>query len=164
MNLARQFDHPNIIRYFASKDDSTHRSPDGNAVSVAYIVQELIPGVELFDFIKTNGPIPEEQCKHYFKQMLQGLNHIHMSGYCHRDLKPENILLTNEGTVKIIDFGFATSLVGCGNGFIEGGIVGTPNYIDPKILEGRPYKGAPVDVYALGVILYIMVTKEFPFK
>ena len=71
--------------------------------------------------------------------MLAGLNHIHMSGYCHRDLKLENILLTNEGTVKIIDFGFATSLVGRGDGFIEGDIMGTPNYIDPEILEGKPY-------------------------
>ena len=95
--------------------------------------------------------------------MLEGLNHIHMSGFCHRDLKPENILLTNEGTVKIIDFGFATSLEGRGDGFIEEGIIGTPNYIDPEVLEGKLYKGAPVDIYALGAILYIMATSKFPF-
>lgn len=108
---------------------------NGQSVEVAYIVQELILGGELFHYVRNTGPFKESICKYYFKQMLLGLNYIHSKGFSHRDLKPENILLDSQFDVKIVDFGFACSLSGRDGSGFNRTVAGTPNYMAPEILK-----------------------------
>ena len=124
----------------------------------------MIPGGELFDYVANSGPFSESICKYFFNQMLKGVNYIHAKGFSHRDLKPENILLDKNFNVKIVDFGFACPLEGrdgSGNNHTQ---VGTPGYMAPEILARQPYQGQIVDLFALGVILFILYSGHPPFS
>ena len=112
---------------------------DGSEKRVAYIVQELIPCGELFDYIKNCGSFSEPLARYYFKQMFSGLLHIYTRGFSHRDLKPENILLDTNYNIKIVDFGFAASLEGRDGSGFNRTFKGTLAYMAPEILESRPY-------------------------
>lgn len=79
---------------------------------VDYIVLELVSGGELFDFVSMGGRFTEPEGRYIFRQLLQGLHHIHSHGYAHRDLKCENLLLDSNFTLKITDFGLAGKLAG----------------------------------------------------
>jgi serine/threonine protein kinase len=95
--------------------------------------------------------------------MLLGLHYLHSQGFAHRDLKPENILLDKNFDVKLVDFGFACPLEGRdGTGFSRS-VIGTPGYMAPEILDKQPYQGQVVDLFACGVILFIMLTQHPPF-
>ncbi len=111
-------DHNNIVKYYEYKASANKVGRNGNSKDVAYIVQELITGGELFDYVANAGAFKEAECKYFFKQMLKGLDHIHSNGFSHRDLKPENILLSANFDIKIVDFGFIKELEGNdGTGF-----------------------------------------------
>ena len=104
-------DHPNIVKYYEFRD-SANKVSNGKSKDVAYLVQELVTGGELFDYVANAGAFTEAECKYFFKQMLKGLDHIHSNGFSHRDLKPENILLDANYNIKIVDFGFIKALDG----------------------------------------------------
>ena len=87
--------------------------------------------------------------------MLQGLHYMQVRGYSHRDLKPENIILDKNYDVKIVDFGFACPLEGRDGTGYNRSVIGTPGYMAPEILSKSPYQGGVVDLFALGVILFI---------
>jgi len=96
--------------------------------------------------------------------MAEGLDHCHKEGVTHRDLKPENIMLDMEFNTKIIDFGLAAPVQGRdGSGYLKTAL-GTFGYMAPEIHLGRKYKGEQVDVFALGVILFVMFSKHPPFN
>lgn len=135
----------------------------GQQVEVAYIAQEMIAGGELFDYVANSGPFKEDVCKFYFKQMLLGVHYIHSKGFSHRDLKPENILLDKMYDVKIVDFGFACPLEGRDGSGTNKSVIGTPGYMAPEILSRQPYQGQVVDLFALGVILFILYSGHPPF-
>ena len=137
---------------------------DGTSVQVAYIAQEMISGGELFDYVSFSGPFSEPIAKYYFKQMLLGVHYIHSRGFSHRDLKPENILLDKNYNVKIVDFGFACPLEGRDGSGANTSTVGTPGYMAPEILDRQPYQGQMVDLFALGVILFILYAGHPPFN
>ena len=158
-----QLDHENVVRYHDFKEDATLNKAGGTTKNVAYIVQEMITGGELFDYIANTGAFTEEVCKFYFKQMLQGIHYIHSRGFSHRDLKPENILLDKNYNVKIVDFGFACPLEGRDGSGINRSQIGTPGYMAPEIIAKQPYQGQVVDIFALGVILFIMRSGHPPF-
>mmetsp|Transcript_8261 Transcript_8261/g.11449 ORF Transcript_8261/g.11449 Transcript_8261/m.11449 type:complete len:177 (+) Transcript_8261:347-877(+) len=124
----------------------------------------MITGGELFDYIANTGAFTEEVCKFYFKQLLQGIHYIHSRGFSHRDLKPENILLDKDYNVKIVDFGFACPLEGRDGSGINRSQIGTPGYMAPEIIAKQPYQGQVVDLFALGVILFIMRSGHPPFS
>lgn len=123
----------------------------------------MIPGGELFDYVANSGPFSEAICKYYFKQMLQGIHYIHSKGFSHRDLKPENILLDKMYDIKIVDFGFACPLSGRDESGFSRSVIGTPGYMAPEIIARQPYQGQVVDLFALGVILFILYSGHPPF-
>ena len=123
---------------------------------------ELVEGGELFDYVAIQHFKPEI-CRFYFNQMIQALYHSHSSGVAHRDLKPENILLDRNFNVKIADFGFAAPIYGRdGSGFLTTNL-GTPGYMAPEIHNGHAYQGEVVDLFAIGVILFILYSGHPPF-
>lgn len=127
------------------------------------MVLEFVEGGELFDFV-AQGAFSEPICRFYFKQMLQVLHYVHSKGVAHRDLKPENILLDSKLNVKIADFGFAAPIQGRdGSGFLKTQL-GTQAYMAPEILLKEPYQGHVVDLFALGIILFILYSGHRPFN
>jgi len=127
-----------------------------------YSVLELGVG-ELFDFVAESGAFKEETARFYFRQLIDGLNHAHKKGFTHRDIKPENLLLDKRFTLKIADWGFKAPIIGRdGSGFLTT-YLGTTGYMAPEIIEGKPYKGAEVDLFASAVCLFIMVARHPPF-
>lgn len=96
--------------------------------------------------------------------MLQALHLVHSKGACHRDLKPENILLDENYNAQIADFGFAAPIEGRdGSGFLHT-VLGTQSYMAPEITARQPYMGHVIDLFALGVILFIMYSGHPPFN
>ena len=134
---------------------------DGNHVNVAYIVLELIPGGELFDYVANSGPFSERIIKYFSKQILLIVQYIHSKGLFHRDLKLENILLDESYDIKIIDFGVAQYVNNTGTNRTK---VGTLGYMAPEVLAHQPYKGQLVDIFSLGVLFFILYTGHPPFS
>jgi tetratricopeptide (TPR) repeat protein len=96
------------------------------------------------------------------RQIAEGLGEAHKLGITHRDLKPGNVMIDKDGQAKVMDFGIARSLHG-GGITAEGGIIGTPEYMSPEQVEGKP-ADPRADIYALGIILFEMVTGRVPFE
>jgi serine/threonine protein kinase len=128
-----------------------------------FVVLELAYGGELFDYIAQSGYFSEPLARHFFKEIMIGLDHIHSNGMAHRDMKPENIMLDSNFTLKISDFGFQGPLVGKdGTGELSTQ-KGTRGFMAPEINLCLKYEGKPVDIFACGVILFMMVLAAAPF-
>ncbi|XP_046667505.1 calcium/calmodulin-dependent protein kinase type II subunit delta-like isoform X3 [Homalodisca vitripennis] len=151
--ICRKLDHPNIVKLHRVFGESKFH----------YFLFDLVTGGELFDDLVTRvDNYTEELAAKCLYQMLDSVKHCHLMGVIHRDLKPENILLESKENkvIKLADFGLAVEA-------LEGeykwfGLAGTPNYMAPEVLEMKPY-GRPVDLWACGVILYIMLGGYQPF-
>ena len=152
------------MKYHDFKKVASYQKKDGTSKNVAYIVQDLITGGELFDYVANSGPFSDKVCRYYFRQMLMGIHHLHCKGFSHRDLKPENILLDDNYQIKIVDFGFVSPIQGTDNSGFNATIVGTRGYMAPELLRGNTYQGTVVDLFALGVILFIMKAGHPPFS
>lgn len=153
--MADKLDHPSIPSVIEGKERA-HLG--AKQAEVAYIVQELVPGGELFDYVAEIGAFSEPECRFYFDQMLESIDHIHSRGLAHLDIKLENMMLSESENfqLKVIDFGFATPLEGeDGNGLINTR-KGTPGYQAPEIVKRQSYSGKAADLFALGVSLCIM--------
>lgn len=155
VNILKQIDHPNVIG-ITNMIDTT---------DTMYIVLELVTGGELFDHLVDHGAYSDERARDIFGQMLQAVKYLHGKGIAHRDLKPENILLVrkNEDRIKISDFGLSRLV---GNGSFLKTICGTPQYLAPEVLiQGNTDTGYgfEVDLWSMGVILYILLSGSPPF-
>lgn len=132
-----------------------------------FIVLELVTGGELFDKIVAAGKLNEEQARHYFRQLVEGVEYCHSKGVCHRDLKPENLLLDEAGDLKISDFGLSALYDGEAEGESRSQLLhttcGTPNYVAPEVLADKGYDGRTADVWSIGVILYVLLAGFLPF-
>ena len=127
-----------------------------------YIVTELLqPAQELYEVVASGGRMGGEQAKEHMRQIFAGVAHIHALGWAHRDLKLENVIMytpPTDGFVdKIIDFGFATAAQPCQD------VLGTAAYVAPEVISDLTYDGWAVDMYACGVMLYVMLCGEYPF-
>jgi len=132
----------------------------GEQDGLFYIAMECIEGVTLHSQLAEQRVIPVESVVEYSRQVCAGLDYAHSHGVVHRDVKPANIMIQANGTVKIMDFGIAKS---SGMGMTTAGqVLGTPNYMSPEQVKGRPLDGRS-DLFSFGVILYEMVTGERPF-
>ncbi|XP_053891477.1 calcium/calmodulin-dependent protein kinase type II subunit gamma isoform X1 [Malaclemys terrapin pileata] len=151
--ICRLLKHPNIVRLHDSiSEEGFH-----------YLVFDLVTGGELFEDIVAREYYSEADASHCIHQILESVNHIHQHDIVHRDLKPENLLLASKcksAAVKLADFGLAIEVQGEQQAWF--GFAGTPGYLSPEVLRKDPY-GKPVDIWACGVILYILLVGYPPF-
>jgi len=152
LKVAREISHKNICRMHDL----------GREAGTYFITMEYVSGEDLRSFIRRARRLDIGTAISIAKQVCEGLSEAHRLGVVHRDLKPSNIMIDNEGNAKIMDFGIARSLKGKG---ITGAevMIGTPEYMSPEQAEGKEADQRS-DLYALGVILYEMVTGRVPFE
>ena len=110
---------------------------------------------------KPGRKLREEEGRKIFRQVVEGIKYCHSKSVVHRDIKLENLLLDDKKMVKIIDFGFSVCIPS--NKKLNN-FCGTPTYMAPEIVSKKDYFGAPVDIWALGVLLFVLLTGLFPFK
>ncbi|XP_034008490.1 calcium/calmodulin-dependent protein kinase type II subunit gamma isoform X3 [Trematomus bernacchii] len=151
--ICRLLKHPNIVRLHDSiSEEGFH-----------YLVFDLVTGGELFEDIVAREYYSESDASHCINQILESVSHIHQHDIVHRDLKPENLLLASKmkgAAVKLADFGLAIEVQAEQQAWF--GFAGTPGYLSPEVLRKDPY-GKPVDIWACGVILYILLVGYPPF-
>uniref|UniRef100_A0A0E0LI53 non-specific serine/threonine protein kinase n=1 Tax=Oryza punctata TaxID=4537 RepID=A0A0E0LI53_ORYPU len=135
--VMRLLKHPHIVRF--------HEAIAGGDGEHVYIVMELAPQGQLYDYVTQLGRLREDDARRIFQQIISGAEYCHHNMVVHRDLKLENILMDSEMNVKIVDFGFSKF------------------FRHNKLLAGRKYVGPPVDVWSCGVILYILFCGRLPF-
>jgi len=126
-----------------------------------FLVLELVPGGEVFDMIISRGRLDEGEARKLFRQIISGMQYCHAHLVCHRDLKPENLLLDADGNIKITDFGLS-NMVEPGKLFDT--FCGSPIYAPPEIVLKQAYIGHKVDIWSLGIILYVLVTGGLPWR
>ncbi|MBN3318497.1 KCC2A kinase, partial [Atractosteus spatula] len=151
--ICRLLKHPNIVRLHDSISEEGHH----------YLVFDLVTGGELFEDIVAREYYSEADASHCIQQILEAVLHCHQMGVVHRDLKPENLLLASKSkgaAVKLADFGLAIEVEGDQQAWF--GFAGTPGYLSPEVLRKDPY-GKAVDLWACGVILYILLVGYPPF-
>jgi len=125
------------------------------------LILELGTGGELFDYVMNSGKLDEEEARFMFRQILSGLQYCHANLVAHRDLKPENLLLDEYGNVKISDFGLSNVLK---PGSLFSTWCGSPVYTPPEVVLRRQYNGISMDIWSLGVVLYVLVTGGMPWR
>ena len=155
--------HKNILNLI-SKGEGAIEKEQNKSPNYKYIILEYAEKGELFNYVYfPQSGFGEKIGKYIFKEILTGLNHCHENNIAHRDLKMENIILDKDFTIKLADFGYATSLKGKnGDGKLTTPL-GTRAYASPEIFLKKPYNGISSDIFSLGVVLFTLVTCKMPF-
>ena len=144
--------HPNIVKiYDVNLSDS-----------VQYIVMEYIDGITLKEYIGQQKVVRWKEAIHFTVQILRALQHAHDNGIVHRDVKPQNVMLLQDGTIKVMDFGIARFARENGRTVADKAI-GSVHYISPEQARGEQ-TDERTDIYAVGIILYEMLTGQVPLK
>ncbi|XP_047449429.1 serine/threonine-protein kinase SIK3 homolog isoform X4 [Mugil cephalus] len=150
VQIMKLLKHPHIIRLYQVME--TER--------MIYLVTEYASGGEIFDHLVAHGRMAEKDARKKFKQIVAAVHFCHCRNIVHRDLKAENLLLDHNLNIKIADFGFS-------NIFSRGQLLktwcGSPPYAAPELFEGKEYDGPKVDIWSLGVVLYVLVCGALPF-
>src|SRR5258707_2407775 len=141
--------HPNIVTIYDA----------GEQDGIFYIAMECIEGTSLHELLAEKHALGAEEVVRLSREICEGLDYAHSHGIIHRDIKPANIMITSKGAVKIMDFGIAKA---GGAMTSTGQVLGTPNYMSPEQVKGRPLDGRS-DLFSFGVVLYEMLTGEKPF-
>ncbi len=135
----------------------------GNDAGVTYLVMEYVPGHTVRDVLRTHGALPPAQALAIVDPVLQALAAAHRAGYIHRDVKPENVLISDDGRVKVTDFGLARAIEGPDSGKTHGLLLGTVAYLSPEQVE-HDRTDARSDVYSAGILLFELLTGQVPFS
>jgi eukaryotic-like serine/threonine-protein kinase len=151
--IGKLLDHPGVMKVFTDDDRSR-----------VYMVMEWVDGRLLRKILDEEHKLPPERAVQLAVRILDALEYIHSRGVAHRDLKPENVMVDNSDNIKLIDFGIAASAKSRRLTFAKlSQTMGTPDYISPEQVKGK--RGdARSDLYALGVMLYEMLTGKVPFS
>ena len=148
-----QLDHPHLVRAY----DAGH---DGN---VHYLVTEYVPGTDLRQLVRSQGPLEMSQAASVIMQAAMGLDYAHQQGLIHRDVKPGNVMVTPKGVAKVSDLGLAGFVHAADDDPRSGKIVGTADYLSPEQIR-TPNKITPSsDIYSLGCTLYYAITGKVPY-
>jgi tetratricopeptide (TPR) repeat protein/TolB-like protein len=150
--LGREVTHKNVVRIHDI----------GESQGMRFITMRLIEGRSLLEVLEQDGPIPVERALGLCRQVAEALAQAHDAGVVHRDLKPGNILLSDDDTAYVTDFGVARCL-SQGRSTHSGVVVGTLDYLSPEQAAGLPVDHRS-DIYALGIVLFEMLTGELPFR
>jgi serine/threonine-protein kinase len=151
--IGEKMDHPGVMRVFADSGRSR-----------IYMVMEWVEGRLLRQVLSEQGKLPPERAIRIAIAICDALDYIHRNGVVHRDLKPENIMVDAEDHIKLIDFGIAGKEGARRLTFAKlSQVMGTPDYISPEQVQGKRGDGRS-DIYALGVMLYEMLTGKTPFS
>ena len=151
--IALRLDHPNLVR----------ARPPGREKTRVYIVMEYVGGAPLSELLAARGPLPPGEGVDLARQTCDALHYLHVHGVVHRDVKPGNVLVSERGEVKLLDFGIAH--VETARRLTVTGLsasIGTPDYMAPEQLHGRG-GDARADVFALGTMLYQMLSGRLPY-
>ena len=148
---AARLAHPNVVNVFDQGQDADS----------AYLVMEYLPGITLRDLLQEYGSLTPEQTLDISEAVLSGLAAAHKAGIVHRDLKPENVLLADDGRIKIGDFGLARAATA--NTATGAALLGTVAYLSPELVT-RGIADTRSDIYAVGIMMYEMLTGEQPFR
>ncbi|WP_437186293.1 serine/threonine protein kinase [Planctomicrobium sp. SH668] len=151
--ILKKLQHPNIIKYFGAGSNRTQR----------FFAMEIIDGGSLDNVIRQEGRLTVERTMDFGMQIAKALEHSHNAGIVHRDLKPANLLMTQDGVLKLTDFGIArdteaTALTQAGK------TMGTMNYMAPEQISGKYPITRQTDLYALGCVLFELLTGRVPFQ
>jgi WD40 repeat protein/tRNA A-37 threonylcarbamoyl transferase component Bud32 len=148
-----QLDHPGIVPiYEVGEHEGQH------FYSMAYV-----EGANLEARVRGGGPLPPREAAALVERVAEAVAYAHGRGIIHRDLKPANVLLDRDGQPRVVDFGVARQLCGEGRLTASGQVIGTPNFMPPEQATGSAHVGRAADVYALGALLYFLLTGRPPF-
>jgi len=148
---AARLAHPNVVAVFDQGEDQR----------MAYLVMEYLPGMTLRELLQEHRVLTTEQTFDIMEAVLSGLAAAHKAGIVHRDLKPENVMLADDGRIKIGDFGLARAV--SANTATGAALLGTIAYLSPELVT-RGTADARSDIYAIGIMMYEMLTGEQPYK
>ncbi|KAI5106782.1 serine/threonine-protein kinase SIK1 isoform X1, partial [Silurus meridionalis] len=150
VQIMKLLNHPHIIKLYQVMETK----------DMLYIVTEYAKNGEMFDYLTSNGRMSEAEARKKFWQILTAVDYCHRHHIVHRDLKTENLLLDANMNIKLADFGF-------GNFYNAGEPLstwcGSPPYAAPEVFEGKEYEGPQLDIWSLGVVLYVLVCGSLPF-
>uniref|UniRef100_A0A671R1R5 non-specific serine/threonine protein kinase n=1 Tax=Sinocyclocheilus anshuiensis TaxID=1608454 RepID=A0A671R1R5_9TELE len=150
VQIMKMLDHPHIIKMYQVMETK----------NMLYLVTEYAKNGEIFDYLAKHGRLSEPEARRKFWQILSAVEYCHNRNIVHRDLKAENLLLDGHMNIKIADFGF-------GNFFQSGKPLatwcGSPPYAAPEVFEGQQYEGPQLDIWSMGVVLYVLVCGALPF-
>ena len=158
VGLLREMRHPHIVHTFGGTTDGGE-----GAQGKRFYAMEYLPGGTLQDLLDRDGRLPPEAVVNYARQICAALAFAHERGVVHRDLKPGNFLLAAEGALKLADFGLAAVREGS-KLTAEGRTMGTFRYMAPEQIRGKPPACPQTDLYALGVVLFELLTGRPPFR
>jgi eukaryotic-like serine/threonine-protein kinase len=158
-----QMNNVNIVNIYDSGEE-TFTDEDGTTECVPYIVMEYVKGQTLRDILKANGALSQRDSEQVMLGVLNALDYSHRMGVIHRDIKPGNIMISDQGIVKVMDFGIARALDDSAATMTQSqGVVGTAQYLSPEQARGESVDMRS-DLYSAGCVLYEMLTGRAPFN